>query len=81
MKAQEFKLHLWVSNGGDGSANIHAATSFAEAKMKCDEQDEGWGENSAISMKILIQDNRLYYQDYQSVDGKYKWVWVEVSQQ
>lgn len=61
----EFKLPYWVSNGGDGSANVMFESTLSRAKKKCDEQDEGWGESSAGEVRLKVEEGKLF-----------AWVWI-----
>ena len=75
----EFKLPYWVSNGGDGSANVHFERTLNIAKKLCEEQDEGWGENSGDVIHLKVDDGKLYYRGFVSDDG-YKASWIEVTE-
>ena len=81
----EFKLPYWVSNGGDGSANVDFASSLAEAEKLDADQSEGWGESSAGTIKLKVTDGKLFFwgypEDDPDDDGPYVAQWIEVLQQ
>lgn len=74
-----FKLHYYVSNGGDGSATVHFMPTLDEAKQEDEEQPEGWGESSAGTVNLKVEDGKLYFEKA-IWDPGYKRVWVEVQQ-
>jgi len=73
-----FKLPYYVSNGGDGSANLRLMPSLKEAEGADEAQDEVWGESSAGEIELKVDNGKLFYRDFQEVKGKYTEVWVEV---
>ncbi len=77
---KSFKLPFYCSNGGDGSVSVRFCQSLEEAETKDSEMEEGWGESSARSVKIKVEDNKLFYEKFESVDGKYQYVWKEVEE-
>lgn len=77
-----FKLHYHVNNGGDGSANVRFHES-KEAAEKADEgQSEGWGESSAGSVVLAIQDGKIVRKELQwdSKAKKYNTVWMPLEE-
>lgn len=81
--SKTFKLPYWVSNGGDGSASVRFETSEKEAEQKDDEQNEegeGWGESSASTVEIKVEDDKLYIKSFEKVGGKYEYIWKQVKQ-
>lgn len=71
-----FRLHYWVSNGGDGSANVRFEKSHDEAEEKDAQQPEGWGESSASDVTLDIQDGRIVRKEEVWDGKKYNTVWV-----
>ena len=69
----EFKLYYNCRNGGDGSVSVDFHNSEAEAEKAEENMDEGWGESSVNSVRLKIEDGKLYFRKY---NGKF--VWVEV---
>lgn len=76
----EFAIPFYISNGGDGSANLRLCTTLAEAKQEDEDQPEGWGESSAEEIIIKVKDGKVYFKDFRDVGGKYQFVWVEIPQ-
>ena len=74
----EFELHYHCSNGGDGSVGVHFHQSEQEAQKADEEMEDGWGESSAHSVKLKLENDRLYFREYEEVDNKYQWVWKEI---
>ncbi len=72
----EFLLHYHISNNGDGSASVHFHSSEDEAKAADEKLEEGWGECCAGEVKIKLENNQVFYRDYQEVGGHYTWVWL-----
>lgn len=72
----EFKLPYYVSNGGDGSANVCFTETFAQAKEFDEAQPEGWGESSARIIRLKVENGKLYCHFY---SGSYQ-QWVEILQ-
>lgn len=54
-----FKLHYHVNNGGDGSANVRFHETQQQAEAADANQSEGWGESSAGSVELAIQDGKI----------------------
>ena len=82
MTSAEFKLPFWVSNGGDGSANVRFCSSPEEAEAADEEQDEGWGECSADFVLLRVIDGELFFRDYRpDSNGNYNYVWIAVKQE
>ncbi len=78
-----FKLPYWVSNGGDGSANVRFCGTLAKAQEKDEAQSEGWGESSAGYVTLKVVDNKLYFQTYGTYNPQTKTlpqIWVEVKE-
>lgn len=81
-KGKEFDLPYFLRNQGDGSAVVVNCLTLEEAEKRCDEQDEGWGENSGnLQTVILTPEGKLYYEVDLEIDKenyKYETVWVEM---
>ena len=78
--AKEFKLPYYCSNNGDGSCSVRFTPTEKEAEEKDSNQSEGWGEPSSDIIRLKVEKNKLFFQDFQRVDGKYQYVWVEVTE-
>jgi acylphosphatase len=74
----EFTLPYYISNNGDGSASVHFTSTEAEADKADEELEEGWGEPCSSTIKIKVENDKLYFRDFQRVNGKYDYVWIEV---
>ena len=59
-----FELPYYVSNGGDGSANVRFCKSFDEADNADMNQSEGWGESSASQLQLYFDGTDLYFENY-----------------
>ncbi len=57
----EFELHYSISNNGDGSASTHFHQTEEEAEA-ADGEGEGWGEPCNGSVKLKVEDGKLYFQ-------------------
>lgn len=73
------RLHYYVRNGGDGSASPRFFASAKEAEER-EERDlkefgEAWGEPSAGSVELKVEDGKIFFQKY---DDNYEPVWIEV---
>lgn len=78
-----FKLHYWVQNGGDGSANVQFAESEESAEEADNEQNEsgdGWGESSASSVTLDIQNGKIVRKDLVWDGQKHNTVWVPLEE-
>lgn len=73
-----FELHYHCKNNGDGSVSVEFHESKQAAEKADEEMDEGWGESSASSVKLKVEDGKLYFQTYEDVEGKYQKVWKVV---
>ena len=69
-----FKIPYYVSDGGDGSANLQLTRSLEEAETLDDEQC-AWGEPSAGTIDVEIRDGKLFYRFY----GDNGWEWLEAT--
>jgi len=58
--AKEYRLHYHVSNGGDGSANVHFHTTENEAEKADENQSEGWGESSVGSILLKEENGKIF---------------------
>lgn len=74
----EFELPYYISNGGDGSVSLNPCQSLAEAEKADSEMDEGWGESSAGTIKLKVENKTLFYRDFEEFEGKYQYVWKQV---
>lgn len=74
MTAEIFELHYHCSNGGDGSVSVNFHKTEQDAESADAAQDEGWGESSASSVKLKLEDGKLYYEDYNGAGRE----WVEM---
>jgi hypothetical protein len=74
----EFELHYHLTNNGDGSASARFHQTEEEAEKADEAMDEGWGESSASSVRLKYEDGKIYFREYQRIDGKYQYVWVEI---
>lgn len=75
-----FKLHYWVSSGGDGSVSVRFEESHEKAEEKDDAQEEGWGESSASSVTLDVQNGKIV-RKVQEWDGKkHNTVWVPLEE-
>ncbi len=62
---KRYTLGVWCSNNGDGSASAVFEQNRATAEQKCDQQAEngdGWGENSASEVTLVVKDDGLYFE-------------------
>ena len=75
-----FKLHYWVKSGGDGSAIVRFAESHEKAEEADDAQEEGWGESSASSVTLAIQDGRIVRQERKWNGVTHDTVWVPLEE-
>lgn len=75
-----FLLPYHVSNGGDGSANVEFHATLDEAVAQDEAELEGWGEPSADTIALKVEDGKLFFQDWKDIDGKFQPVWVEVTE-
>ncbi len=75
---QEFKLHYWISNNGDGSASTRFVGTKKEAEKADENQQEngeGWGEPCNSNVSLKYEDGKLFVE---SRDDNWKQIWVEV---
>lgn len=81
-KNKTFKLPYWVMNGGDGSANVRFCSTLANAEEKCEKQSEGWGESSAGTIDLKVEDGKLFFliERYDEKKKKLVDIWVEVKE-
>lgn len=79
---KKFKLHYFIHNCGDGSAAIELCESAEQAEERDEEaqEDEGWGESSNDSIQLILEDGKLFFQDYRNVDGKYQYVKIPLEE-
>ena len=83
--AQYFKLPYWCNNGGDGSVGVNFAASIHDAEdaeeKDNEEYGEGWGEPSASSIALKVEDGKLFFLEgrYNDGTGKYIEEWTEVT--
>lgn len=76
---QEFELPYWVKNSGDGSVSVKICASLTEAEKADEEQDEGWGESSASTISLKIENGKLYFETYDwDAPRDKRVVWKEV---
>jgi len=75
-----FKLPYYIRHGGDGSVILEPCSTIAGAEAADEAMDEGWGESSAGTIELKVEDGKLYYQDYADINGTYTKVWVEVKE-
>jgi hypothetical protein len=75
----EFDLPYYVQNGGDGSVIVRFQPTLDLAEYNDSEMSEGWGESSANTVKLKVEDNKLYFREFAMVNGKYDYVWTEVT--
>lgn len=75
----EFKLPYYVRDNGDGSASVEFTASEAEADNNPD-AEEGWGESTSGNVHIKVENDKLYVRNFEKVNRKYEYVWVEVNQ-
>lgn len=73
-----FRLHYYVQNNGDGSASVKFQATEQDAEAGDEGQSEGWGESSASSLRLDIQDGVIVRWEmvYDSETKKYNGVWV-----
>jgi hypothetical protein len=57
-----YEIPYYVSNGGDGSANVYFPQDKATAEKADENQYEGWGESSAGTLKIVIKDGKVFFE-------------------
>ncbi len=74
----EFELHYHVSNGGDGSASVHFHQSKQAATKADEDMEEGWGEPCNGSVKLKVEDGKLFFREFERVNGKYEYVWKPI---
>jgi hypothetical protein len=73
-----FELPYWISNNGDGSASIQLCETSEEAAKADEDQQQngdGWGEPSADSIKLKLDNGKIYFQGR---DEGHKRVWKEL---
>ena len=77
-----FRLHYHCQNGGDGSANVQFHENKERAKKADESQSEGWGESSASSVELKVEDGKIFFKSLEWNDEKkkYDWVWKPVEQ-
>jgi hypothetical protein len=73
------KLFYHISNCGDGSVSLNLHQTEQEANTAEEDMDEGWGEPSTGEIEFKIENGKLFYQDFQEIDGKYGHVWIEIN--
>lgn len=73
---KRFRLHYYVRNGGDGSANVYFFSTEGEAYAADDEQQEsgeGWGESSAGFIDLTLDDQgNLSFEEYRDTPTGFK---------
>ena len=78
--AQVFQVHFRCNNQGDGSVRVdfHQNKEVVEQiEENENETGEGWAESSVDTLKLKMEDGKLYFRVYEEVGGKYGWVWKE----
>lgn len=55
-----FELPYWVANCGDGSVSVNFEQFLEDAERKDEEMDEGWGESSASTVSLKVENNQLF---------------------
>ena len=72
-----FELHFDISNNGDGSASIRMHPT-KEAAEKAAENEEGWGEPLNDSIKLKLEDGKIFYEDHD--EETYKPIWIPLQE-
>lgn len=75
-----FKLHYWVKSGGDGSAIVKFAASHDEAEEKDEAQEEGWGESSASSVTLEVQNGKIVRKELVWDGIRHNTTWVPLEE-
>lgn len=75
-----FKLHYWVQSGGDGSVIVKFEESHDKAELLDSEQEEGWGESSASSVVLDIQDGKIVRRVNVWDGKKHNIIWVPLEE-
>ncbi len=77
---KKFKLHYYVENGGDGSANTQFCASEDEAtsseETAIEEGMDGWGEPSVGSLTLAIKDDVICFLRTSWDGKKHNETWV-----
>ncbi len=70
-----FDLWYHCSDNGDGSVSVHFHQNEEQAVAADEEMEQGWGENSAGNVTLKVEDNKLYFESHEFIDGKYTSIW------
>lgn len=71
-----FKLNFYVQSGGDGSANVKFTSTAEEAEQADENQSEPWGDPSADSLTLKVENNEIFYRKLEWTGKKHKEVWI-----
>lgn len=75
-----FKLHYHVQNCGDGSVNVCLHNSKKDAEAADEGQYDRWGESSAGTVQLAIQDGKIVRKTVEVNDGKVETIWVPLEE-
>lgn len=85
--AQYFKLPYWCKDCGDGSVSVRFSASIHDAEdeeeKNLEENGISWGETSAGTIVLKVEDGKLFFKDfvYDESLKKFNDVWIEVNNQ
>lgn len=77
---KEVELYYHISGNGDGSASLELHKTKKQAE-KADEEQHEWGgfaESTVSSIKLKIENNKIYRQEFTEVKGKWQYIWIEI---
>lgn len=77
---RKFKLPYHCSNNGDGSVSIHLHPSIEAASKADSEECEGWGEDCSGEKILVLNNNKLYYEqsEYNPKSKKYEITLIKI---
>jgi hypothetical protein len=75
--SQTFELPYYVQNNGDGSASVRFCPTLAQATREDEGQPDEWAEGTASTVKVKVEDGKLFFETIQLRGNKVERVWVE----
>jgi hypothetical protein len=73
----EFELTYRVRDNGDGSASVLFYKEESEAQKSEEDDDQPFCE-SIGSLTLKVKDNKLFFRDFEEINGVYQYVWKPV---
>lgn len=76
-----FDLHYHVSNNGDGSVCVNFHRTRKEAEEADANQADPWGESSAETLRLKVEDGKIHYRIMRWDGKQYHEEWVPVQEE